>query len=68
MKAEDVFKNLMEADELQTLFGIHKEAVASEKYSGESGNATIELIKNIIRGVEDNKIDATVYKSMQRNQ
>lgn len=68
MKAEDVFKNLMEADELQTLLGIPKEAVASEQYSGESENVTIELIKNIIRGVENNKIDATVYRSMQRNQ
>lgn len=67
MKAEDVFKNLMEADELQTLFGIPKEAVCSETYSGESENVTIERIKNIIRGVEDNKIDATVYRSMQRN-
>lgn len=68
MKAEDVFKKLMEAEELQTLFGIPKEAVTSEQYSGESENGTIELIKNIIRGVENNKIDATVYKSMQRNQ
>lgn len=68
MKAEEVFKNLMEAEELQTLFGIPKEAVSSEQYSGESENATIELIKNIIRGVENSKIDATVYKSMQRNQ
>jgi hypothetical protein len=68
MKAEDVFKKLMEAEELQMLFGIPKEAVISEQYSGESENGTIELIKNIIRGVENNKIDATVYKSMQRNQ
>lgn len=68
MKAEEVFKNLMEAEELQTLLGIPKEAVSSEQYSGESENVTIELIKNIIRGVENSKIDATVYKSMQRNQ
>lgn len=68
MKAEDVFKNLMEADELQTLFGIPKEAVASEKYSGESENSAIELIKNVIRGVEDDLAEPTVYKFMQRNQ
>ncbi len=67
MKAEDVFRNLMEADELQTLFGIPKEAVASEKYSGESENTSIELIKNVIRGVEDGIAEPTVYKFMQRN-
>ena len=67
MRAEEVFRNLMEADELQTLLGIPKEAVASEVYSGESDNSTIELIKNVIREVEDGKLESTVYKSMQRN-
>jgi len=68
MKAEDVFRNLMAADELQTLLGIPKEEVASETYAGESSNATIEIIKDVIRGVENNKSEARIYQNITRQE
>ena len=52
MKAEEVFRNLMEADE------------ATETYIGESENPTIEMIKEVIRGVEDKKGEARVYQNI----
>ena len=68
MKAEDVFRNLMAADELQTLLGIPKEEVASETYTGESSNPTIEIIKDVIRGVENNKSEARIYQNITRQE
>lgn len=64
MKAEEVFRNLMEATELQTHLGIPKAEVATETYIGESENPTIEMIKEVIRGVEDKKGEARVYQNI----
>lgn len=64
MKAEEVFRNLMEADELLTHLSILKEEVAAETYIGESENPTIEMIKEVIRGVEDKKGEARVYQNI----
>ena len=64
MKAEEVFRNLMEADELLTHLGILKADVATETYIGESEKPTIEMIKEVIRGVEDKKGEARVYQNI----
>lgn len=64
MKAEEVFRNLMEADELLTHLSILKADVATETYIGESENPTIEMIKEVIRGVEDKKGEARVYQNI----
>lgn len=64
MKAEEVFKELMLADELQSLLGIPKGAVESEVYSGQSDDPRIDIIKDVIRGVENKKSNNAVYQTI----
>lgn len=50
MEAEQIFKEVMKSEELQTHFGISKEELASASYVGDSNNTTIEIVKDVIKG------------------
>ena len=54
----------MKADELQTHLGISKEDVAKASYMEVSNNPMIEVIKDVINGVANNKATNTVFQGI----
>ncbi len=52
MEAERIFQELIESDEMQTLFGVSKADLANETLEGTTNNHVVEYIKDIINGVE----------------
>lgn len=63
MEAEQIFKEIMKSDQLQTL-NISKEEAASASYIGISDNAMIEVIKDVIKGVANRKTIPAVYQGI----
>lgn len=66
MKAEQIFEKLMNSEEMQTSFGISETEAKAEQYAGQSSNPTIEIIKDVIRGIENRKNDNIVYSGIQK--
>lgn len=54
----------MKANELQTHLGISKEDVAKASYMEVSNNPMIEVIKDVINGVANNKATNTVFQGI----
>ena len=54
----------MKADEFQTHLGISKEDVAKASYMEVSNNPMIEVIKDVINGVANNKATNTVFQGI----
>lgn len=63
MEAEQVFKELMKSDELQSL-NISEEDAANATFVGDSNNVMIEVIKDVIKGVVNHKSVNTVYQGV----
>ena len=63
MEAEQIFKELMKSEELQTL-NINEEEAAQASYVGYSSNVMIEVIKDVINGVANRKSINTVYQGI----
>lgn len=66
MEAEQIFKELMKSDELQTHFGISKEELADASYVGNSNNTTIEIIKDVIKGIANRKSSNVVFQGIMK--
>lgn len=66
MEAEQIFKELMKSDELQTHFGISKEELAGASYVGDSNNTTIEIIKDVIKGIANRKSSNVVFQGIMK--
>ena len=64
MEPKKIFEELMKADELQTHFGISKEDVAKASYMEVSNIPMIEVIKDVINGVANNKATNTVFQGI----
>lgn len=64
MEAEQIFKELMKSDELQTRFGISKEDLADVSYVGVSNNTKIEIIKDVIKGIANRKSINVVFQGI----
>ena len=64
MEPQRIFEELMKADELQTHLGISKEDVAKANYMETSNNPMIEVIKDVINGVANNKATNTVFQGI----
>lgn len=64
MEAEQIFKEIIKSDELQTHFGISKEQAAEESYAGTSDITMIEVIKDVIRGVANKKSNNVVFQGI----
>lgn len=64
MEAEQIFKELMKSDELQTYFDISKEELADASYVGDSNNAIIEIIKDVIKGIANRKSLNVVFQGI----
>ena len=64
MEPQRIFEELMKADELQAHLGISKEDVAKASYMEVSNNPMIEVIKDVINGVANNKATNTVFQGI----
>jgi hypothetical protein len=63
MEAEQIFKEIMKSDKLQTL-NISEEEAQNASYVGISDNAMIEVIKDVIKGVANRKSVNSVYQGI----
>lgn len=64
MEPQRIFEELMKADELQTHLGISKENVVKASYMEVSNSPMIEVIKDVINGVANNKAANTVFQGI----
>jgi len=64
MEPQRIFEELMKSDELQTHLGISKEDVAKASYMEVSNSPMIEVIKDVINGVANNKATNTVFQGI----
>ncbi len=64
MEAERIFQEVIQSDEMQTLFGVSKEALANETLEGTTNNHVVEYIKDIINGVESRRSDISIYQAL----
>lgn len=64
MEAERIFQELIESDEMQTLFGVSKADLANETLEGTTSNHVVEYIKDIINGVESRRSDISIYQAL----
>ena len=64
MEPQRIFKELMKSEELLTHLDISKEDVAKASYMEVSDNPMIEVIKDVINGVANNKATNTVFQGI----
>ena len=64
MEPQRIFEELMKDDKLQTHLGISKEDVSKASYMEVSDNLMIEVIKDVINGVANNKATNTVFQGI----
>lgn len=64
MEAEQIFNELMKSDALQTHFGISKEELANASYVSDSNNTTIEIVKDVIKGIANRKSSNVVFQGI----
>jgi len=66
MTAEEIFNEVLESPELQTIFQISKEDLKCEKFSTKSEYPVIEIIKAIINGQENHRSKEQVFQTIQK--
>lgn len=64
MDPQQIFKELMKSEKLQTHFGISKEELADASYVGDSNNTTIEIVKDVIKGIANRKSPNVVFQGI----
>lgn len=64
MEPQRIFEELMKADEILTHLSISKEDVAKASYMEVSNIPMIEVIKDVINGVANNKATNTVFQGI----
>lgn len=65
MEPQELFKELMKDELLQTRLNITKEEAEQADYMITSDNKNIEVIKDVIQGVVNHKKLNTVYRGIQ---
>lgn len=66
MEPQEIFKEVMKADELQTHFGITKEEASAASYSGVSDHTPIEIIKDVINCVANRRTIPATFQSIMK--
>lgn len=64
MEPAKIFEELMKSSEIQTRLGISMEEAAAASFMGDSGNPQIEVIKEIIHGVAEQRSPSAVYNAI----
>ena len=65
MEPQELFKELMKDESLQTRLNISKEDVEKADFMTTSDNKNVEVIKDVIQGVVNHKKLNTVYRGIQ---
>lgn len=66
MRAEEIFREVLKAPELQTIFMIPEGELIKESMQDKSDYYVIEIIKEIIRGVESHKSKEQIFQITQK--
>lgn len=66
MEANQIFKELMKSEDIQTKLGISKEEIDAATYEQASSNVKIEVIKDVINGIVNHKADNTVFQGIRK--
>ena len=67
MEPQEIFKEVMKAEELQSHFGISKDEAAAASYTGVSGHTPIEIIKDVINCVANRRtVSATIQGILKK--
>ena len=64
MEPQEIFKELMKADELQTRFGISKEEAEAATYTGVSDKTPNEIIKHVINCVAQRRTVSATFQGI----
>ena len=64
MEPQEIFKEVIKAEELQTHFGISKEEAEAATYTGVSDNTPIEIIKDVINCVANRRTVPATFQGI----
>ena len=64
MEPQEIFKEVMKADELQTHFGISKEEASKASYTVVSDHTPIAIIKDVINCVANRKSVSATFQGI----
>ncbi len=67
MEANEIFKEILQSPELQSVFQISRKELEKEDFYGQSNYPVIEVIKAIINGQENHRTRDHVFQVI-RNQ
>ena len=64
MEPQEIFKEVMKAEELQSHFGISKEDASAASYTGISEHTPIEIIKDVINCVANRRTVSATFQGI----
>ncbi|MEZ7696568.1 hypothetical protein [Prevotella jejuni] len=66
MEPQEIFKEVMKSEELQTYFGITKKEASSASYTGVSDHTPIEIIKDVINCVANRRTIPATFQGIMK--
>lgn len=66
MEPQEIFKEVMKADELQMHFGITKEEASAASYTVVSDHTPIEIIKDVINCVANRRSVSATFRGIMK--
>ncbi|MDH6312996.1 hypothetical protein M2137_001783 [Parabacteroides sp. PFB2-10] len=66
MTAEEIFQEVLNSPELQTIFKISNENLECESFNTKSDYPVIEIIKAIINGQENHRDKNAIFQTIQK--
>lgn len=64
MEPQEIFKEVMKAEELQSHFGISKEDASAASYTSISEHTPIEIIKDVINCVANRRTVSATFQGI----
>ncbi|WP_455536852.1 hypothetical protein [Prevotella koreensis] len=64
MEPQEIFKEVMKAEKLQSYFGISKEEAAAASYTSVSTHTPIEIIKDVINCVANRRTVSSTFQGI----
>ena len=66
MEPQEIFKEVMKSEELQTHFGITKEEASAASYTSVSDHTSIEIIKDVINCVANRRTVPATFQGIMK--
>lgn len=66
MTAEEIFQEVIQSPELQSIFQISKEDLEQENFNAKSDYPVIEIIKAVINGQENHRGKDAIFQTIQK--